>query len=196
MSTKEKEESNEEPCQTTPKIDQDEETYKISECVDEHGNFIERPPAVHRRLMGRIDWHVLPWISILHWIGTLARGDIGKARLFGLEEDLHMVGTDFNIALLMFSVTHIIFEIPSNMLLKKVKPSIWLPGILSFSDCLIVALALGGGLSTMVSGWSQNLGDLITCRLFMGLFQAGLFPGCIYLISMWYKRDESTPHEE
>lgn len=132
MSTKEKEESNEEPCQTTPKLGQDEETYKISEYVDEHGNFIEHLPAEHRRLMGRIDWHVLPWISMLYWIGSLERGNIGKARLFGLEEDLHMVGADYNLALLMFSVTHIIFEIPSNLLLKKVKPSIWLPSILFF----------------------------------------------------------------
>jgi len=28
------------------------------------------------------------------------------------------------------------------------------------------------------------------CRLLLGLFEAGFFPGCVYLISCWYTRFE------
>jgi MFS family permease len=32
--------------------------------------------------------------------------------------------------------------------------------------------------------------DIVVCRLLLGLFEAGFFPGCVYLISCWYTRFE------
>lgn len=44
----------------------------------------------------------------------------------GLKEDLNIEkGTKYNTALTIFFVPYIIFEIPSNILLKKFKPHIW-----------------------------------------------------------------------
>lgn len=161
--------------------------------VNQDGQFIELPPAEQRRLMRKIDWHLVPWVALLHWLSALDLSILGKARLFGLESDLHMAGTDFNVVVLMFSISHILFELPSNLLLRRVRPSIWLPSIFLPLHRLIVALAMGWGLVTMVTGWAQNMGDLVVCRLFTGFFEAGLFPGAIYLISTWYRRDESGP---
>jgi MFS family permease len=48
----------------------------------------------------------------------------------------------------------------------------------------------GWGVTTMTMGWTQDLRGLIVCRVFLGVFEAGLLPGCIYIVSMWYKRDE------
>jgi hypothetical protein len=161
--------------------------------VDQQDQFIELPPAAMRRFMRKIDWHLIPWVALLHWLSGLDLGIIGKARLFGLENDLHMAGTDFNVAVLTLAITHILFELPSNLLLTKVKPSIWLPCIFISLRNLIVALALGVGVATMTTGWTKNLSDLVVCRLFSGFFEAGIAPGTVYLISTWYKRDESAP---
>lgn len=30
----------------------------------------------------------------------------------------------------------------------------------------------------------------MTARLFLGIFEAGMFPGCLFLISAWYRRHE------
>jgi len=46
------------------------------------------------------------------------------------------------------------------------------------------------GIATMGQGLVKNLNGLIAMRFLVGLFEAGLFPGCIYLISMYYKRYE------
>jgi hypothetical protein len=102
--------------------------------VDQDGNFIELPPAKHRRLMWRIDLHLVPIVAILYWLSGMDSSDLSKGRLFGLEKDLHMAGVDFNIAVLMYSVTHILFEIPSNLILRSVRPSIWLPCTLLFIE--------------------------------------------------------------
>ena len=62
----------------------------------------------------------------------LIRINIGNARIQGLEKDLHMKGQDYSIALFMFFIPYILLEVPSNILLKKVRPSVWLSGIMFF----------------------------------------------------------------
>lgn len=41
-------------------------------------------------------------------------------------EDLDMTGHDYNIALFIFFIPYIIFEVPSNIIIKRVAPSTWL----------------------------------------------------------------------
>jgi MFS family permease len=42
----------------------------------------------------------------------------------------------------------------------------------------------------MAQGLVQSFGGLVAMRFLIGLFEAGFFPGCVYLISMYYKRYE------
>lgn len=59
-------------------------------------------------------------------INFLCRVNISNAAILGLQEDLHITkGTKYNTALVIFFVPYIIFEIPSNILLKKFKPHVW-----------------------------------------------------------------------
>lgn len=54
------------------------------------------------------------------------RVNISNAAVLGLKEDLDIVhGTKYNTALTIFFVPYILFEIPSNVLLKKLKPHVW-----------------------------------------------------------------------
>lgn len=105
--------------------------------------------------------------------------NIGNARIQGLEADLNMSGNDYNIVVFTFFVTYILFEVPCNILLKKTKPSAFL------------SLIIGAcGIITIGQGVTKSLGGLVACRVLIGLFEAGFVPGCIYLISMFYKRHE------
>jgi hypothetical protein len=96
---------------------------------EEQNEFVSRPPAFERRLLRKIDWHIVPSIALLYWLLNLSESQLGKAKIFGLVTDLHLTGVDFNIAAVAFSVPHIIFAIPSNLILKHVKPRIWLSSI-------------------------------------------------------------------
>lgn len=51
--------------------------------------------------------------------------NIGNAAIFGLKEDLNLGGVEYNVALTIFFIPYILFEIPSNLILKKVRPRIW-----------------------------------------------------------------------
>ncbi|KAK6543427.1 hypothetical protein TWF694_000174 [Orbilia ellipsospora] len=134
-----------------------------------------------KRLMAKIDFRVVPVLCILYLLAFLDRVNIGNAALYGLKQDLGIVdGTKYNTVLTIFFVPYILFEIPSNMILKKFKPHIWL------SACMFLF-----GTMTVCMGFTKNYGDILAVRFFLGLFEAGMFPGCFYLLACWYKRSEA-----
>ncbi|CAF0779377.1 unnamed protein product [Rotaria sordida] len=46
------------------------------------------------------------------------------------------------------------------------------------------------GIVMTLMGLVNSYGSLIACRLFLGAFEAGLFPGVNFYLSSWYKRCE------
>ncbi|KAL2134265.1 hypothetical protein VTI74DRAFT_632 [Chaetomium olivicolor] len=136
--------------------------------------------TTERRIVTKIDLHIIPFVIVLYLMAFLDRVNIANARAFGLEKDLGMAGTQYNTALVIFFVPYILFEVPSNILLKHFSPRVWL------SICCI-----GFGAVTTFQGLVQNYGGLLTTRFFLGLFESVMFPGCFYLLSSWYRREEA-----
>jgi len=109
----------------------------------------------------------------------LTGGNIGNAKIEGLVEDLNMTGDQFNWCLTVFFFTYAAFEVPSNLLLKKLRPSRWLPFIM-----------VSWGIVMTLMGIVQNYTGLLIARIFLGVTEAGLFPGVAYYLTMWYCRHE------
>ncbi|THH08867.1 hypothetical protein EW145_g2423 [Phellinidium pouzarii] len=102
-----------------------------------------------RRLMRRIDLALLPWLSFLYLLSYLDRASIGNAR------------------------------VPSNIILKNTKPSIWLSTIMILWGAMMI-----------IQGLVHNYGGLVAVRWMLGVFEAGFYPGAIYCLSHWYRRNE------
>lgn len=45
-------------------------------------------------------------------------------------------------------------------------------------------------MSVTFAGFCTSFGGLVTSRVFIGFFEAGMFPGCLFLIGSWYRRHE------
>lgn len=73
----------------------------------------------------------------------------------------------------------VLFEIPSNIVLKLTTPRIWLP-----------TLMLAWGIVATLLGVCTNFAGFTVARFFLGVTEAGLFPGVVFYMSMWYKRAE------
>ncbi|OCL01695.1 MFS general substrate transporter [Glonium stellatum] len=147
--------------------------------LDKRSDSIQHDPAAEKRLLLKCDLYVLPPLFVLFLLAFLDRTNIGNARIQGLTTDLNMHGSDYNIALFIFFIPYILFEIPSNIIIKRVAPSTWLSAIMIL-----------WGIATIGQGLVNTFGGLVACRVLVGFFEAGLFPGCVYLISMYYKRFE------
>ncbi|KAJ7066454.1 MFS general substrate transporter [Mycena amicta] len=132
-----------------------------------------------RKLMRKIDLALIPWLSFLYLLSFLDRTSIGNAKLYNLEADLHITDKQYLIALTVFFFSYAIFEVPSNVFLKRLRPSIWLS-----------LLMLLWGIMMTVQGLVHNFGGLVGMRWMLGMFEAGLFPGVTFYLSCWYKRSE------
>ncbi|XXG99233.1 hypothetical protein Hte_005570 [Hypoxylon texense] len=121
------------------------------------------------KLLRKIDLHVLPIFV-----------NVSNALTLGLPAELGLEGQQPNIALTIFFVPYVIFEIPSNFLMKKLSPRVWLSGCILCFGIIMVA-----------QGFVKNYGGLLATRFFLGLCEAGIFPGSFYLISFWYKKEEA-----
>ncbi|KAG8528623.1 uncharacterized protein KY384_006310 [Bacidia gigantensis] len=128
----------------------------------------------------KMDLHLIPMLALLYLLSFLDRGNIGNAKIEGLVESLHMSGPQYNWTLTVFFFTYAAFEVPSNLLLKRLRPSIWLPTIM---------VAWGTVMTLM--GIVQNFKGLLIARLFLGVTEAGLYPGVAYYITLWYVRTEA-----
>ncbi|PWN47220.1 MFS general substrate transporter [Violaceomyces palustris] len=138
------------------------------------------PPGIdEKKLVRKIDWALIPFLSLLYLLSFLDRSAIGNAKLYGLEKELKLTDEQYNLCLTIFFFPYALFEVPSNILLKKLRPSVWFP--------LITFLV---GVCMMSQGLVNNYGGLMTARFFLGVTEAGLFPGVNALLSGWYKRNE------
>jgi len=52
-----------------------------------------------------------------------------------MTDDLNMSSDQYSIALVVFFITYVFFEVPSNMILAKTRPSIFLPTIMFLWVC-------------------------------------------------------------
>lgn len=55
----------------------------------------------------------------------ISRVNISNALTMNMPSELHLVGQQRNIALTIFFVPYVLFEIPSNILLKRFSPHVW-----------------------------------------------------------------------
>ncbi|KAL2843345.1 major facilitator superfamily domain-containing protein [Aspergillus pseudoustus] len=158
--------------------------FSHSEAMIEHATFqsnAETPPLIDEaKVLRKMDLHLIPILSLLYLLCFLDRGNIGNAKIEGLLDDLHMTGAQYNMCLTVFFITYSTFELPSNLVLKRLRPSIWLPTIM-----------IGVGVVMTLMGIVRNYHGLLIARIFLGVAEAGLYPGVAFYITMWYCRHEA-----
>ncbi|KAK3940242.1 major facilitator superfamily domain-containing protein [Diplogelasinospora grovesii] len=136
-------------------------------------------PAAEKRLLWKLDLTIFPILYIVYMMSFLDRINISNARIQGLPKDIDLSGNRFNIALFVYFIPYILLEVPSNMLIRRVRPSWYLGGLM-----------FCWGIINMCMGFIKTYEALVVLRFFLGVFEAGVLPGIIYLTSMYYKRHE------
>ncbi|KAH9919553.1 MFS general substrate transporter [Fomitopsis serialis] len=134
-------------------------------------------PAQQKKLWRKVDIRIVPILSVMYLCCYLDRGTIGNAKLQGLMTQLDLTGNRYNIALTFFYIPYCLFDPPANLILKRLRPSIWLPGI-----------TVAWGLVLALMGLVKSYPQLVGARLCLGIAEAGIFPGVTYFMTLWYPR--------
>ena len=92
---------------------------------------------------------------------------------------IKQAGDQYLTTLSVYFIGYVLFEVPSNIILKLTTPQLWLP-----------TLTLIWGIVCTLMGLTQNFPGLLAVRFFLGVTESGFFPGVAYYLSMWYKRNE------
>lgn len=155
-------------------------------------------PKEERALLRKLDRWIVPPVMLLYLFSFLDRVNIGngkfplcktllsynqltltQARLYYMEEDLGLVGNQYQIAVSLLFVTYIASELPSNLVIKKFTPSRWL----SF-------ITTGWGIVATLTGIVQGFKGLVACRIILGALEGGLFPGLTVYLTLFYTKKE------
>ncbi|KXN83674.1 hypothetical protein AN958_00815 [Leucoagaricus sp. SymC.cos] len=139
----------------------------------------EARKKLERRFLLKLDLRMSIMV-IIYILNYIDRNNAGAARLRGFEADLNLHGQQFATLLSILYVGYIIMQIPSNMFLNWIgKPSLYLP------VCMII-----WGMISCLTGVTHNFVGALLTRFFLGFVEAAFFPGALFLLSKWYKRNE------
>lgn len=139
-------------------------------------------PEEERKLVWKIDFRVFPMLCLVFALSLLDRTNISSAYIAGLAEDLRLdIGARYNIALLIFFPGYALFELPSNYVIRRIGARYWLSGLI-----------IAWGACVLGMGFLHDWRILTVLRAFLGVFEAGLFPGAIFLIGSWYRQFETA----
>jgi MFS family permease len=106
---------------------------------------------------------------------------IANAKVAGMMKDLHLSSDEYSLAIIIFFISYILFEIPSNLILSKTRPSLYLPAMMTLWGAVACCMAA-----------VKNVQSLLALRFVLGLLEAGFPPGVSLLLSSWYKKGEQA----
>ncbi|KAK0435180.1 major facilitator superfamily domain-containing protein [Armillaria borealis] len=136
-------------------------------------------PKTEARLLRKIDSFLIPMLGALYFVCFLDRGNIGNAKVAGMDIDLGLVGNQYGAAVSVVYVTYVVFEPVYAVLLKVLTPRI----VLSVSTIIFGAL-------TIATPFSGSYGPLMAIRVLLGWAEAGTFPCIVTYLTMTYRREE------
>ncbi|KAK8100392.1 major facilitator superfamily domain-containing protein [Apiospora kogelbergensis] len=162
---------------STPDPVADEKAASIQE-GDYSGAHRKTDPA-EIKLVRKLDLWIMPTLWLMYWLNYLDRNAITLARLNGLEEDLKLEAYEYNTAISILFVGYILGQIPSNMLITRLRPSWYMGGFM-------MAWAVVSTLTAI----SKDYTGLVLTRFFLGVVEAPYYPGALYILSIFYTRKE------
>ncbi|OWO99457.1 pantothenate transporter [Marssonina coronariae] len=137
-------------------------------------------PAEEAALVRKLDLRIIPMMSIVFALSLVDRANTSAAYISGMGVDLEMTtGNRYSVVLLLFFPTYAVFELPSNLLIRRVGARIWL-------SLLVICF----GLVVLGMGFVRSWRIMAVMRALLGIAEAGQLPGCIYLVASWYRTFE------
>ncbi|KAH8671441.1 major facilitator superfamily transporter [Xylariales sp. PMI_506] len=142
---------------------------------------VEYDVARIERVYKKLDRRIIPAFWILYFLCSAIRSNIGLAQTMNASSGhdlgtvLHLTSKDISTALALFYVSYVVFDMPSNLILSKLGPRVWMARI-------VFAVGVIGTCFTAVrAAWSVKL-----LRFLLGVVIAGMWPGMSYYLTLFY----------
>jgi ACS family tartrate transporter-like MFS transporter len=124
--------------------------------------------------------HLLPLLFLLYIVAYLDRINVGFAAL-DMNRELGLSSEQYGLLSGIFFWGYFLFEVPSNLILHRVGARTWIARIL-----------LTWGVVAVLTGFVQNAPQLYVARFFLGVAEAGFYPGILYYLSFWFRQRQQA----
>ncbi|GAB3277510.1 MFS transporter [Sinomonas notoginsengisoli] len=118
--------------------------------------------------------HLMPMLVILYFVAFLDRTNVGFAEA-ALRVDRGVSDGAFALGAGIFFIGYALFEVPSNLLLKRFGARFWLARI-----------AITWGIVAAAFAFTTDDTMFTALRFLLGVTEAGLFPGVIMFLAEWF----------
>jgi sugar phosphate permease len=127
-----------------------------------------------RRLYRKIAWRLIPFLCFCYLAAYLDRINVGFAKL-QMAEQLQLSEAAFGLGAGLFFVGYILFEVPSNLILKRVGARVW-----------IARIMITWGVLSACTMLVTTPGQFYLVRFLLGIAEAGFLPGVLYYLTLWF----------
>ena len=127
-----------------------------------------------RRLYRKVAWRLIPFLCCCYLAAYLDRINVGFAKL-QMADQLQLSDAAFGLGAGLFFVGYILFEVPSNLILKRVGARVWIARIM-------VSWGVLSACTLLVTTPAQ----FYVLRLLLGIAEAGFLPGVLYYLTLWF----------
>jgi len=86
-------------------------------------------PTLEKTVTRKVFWRIIPFTFILYVISYIDRANIGYAAL-QMNKELALTSEAFGFAAGIFFIGYFLFEVPSNVMMGKYGPRVWIARIL------------------------------------------------------------------
>ncbi|KAF8168136.1 MFS general substrate transporter [Crassisporium funariophilum] len=130
-------------------------------------------------LRRKFDVYLLPPLAFMYLCNALDKGNVGNAKTDGWDKDIHLVGNQYYLLVMIFYVPFCLFGTPISLLVKKYSAARVLP-----------LMMIGFGSMSLFAGVARNFSQIFAIRFFLGIFESAMLPGVVFYLSTFYKRNE------
>ncbi|WP_295453669.1 MFS transporter [uncultured Thiodictyon sp.] len=133
---------------------------------------------IARETLKQITWRLIPALCLLYIVAYLDRINIGFAAL-QMNQDLQLSAVAYGTGAGLFFLGYVLFEIPSNLILQRLGPRVW-----------IARIMVSWGLISMLMATTRSEQGFYVLRFLLGVAEAGFFPGIILYLTAWFPARE------
>ncbi|PGH23664.1 hypothetical protein AJ80_02270 [Polytolypa hystricis UAMH7299] len=156
-----------------------DEAMKAFEGLD--GQPIVLTEADNKRLLRRIDWHLMPLMCMVYSLNYLDKAVLTFAGVMGVQEDLNLKGDNFQWLGSIFHIGFLLWEYPSTLLLQR------LPLAKYTGACILL-----WGLVTAALAGTKDFAGAAANRFLLGALESAVTPAFVLITSQWYTKYEQT----
>jgi ACS family tartrate transporter-like MFS transporter len=130
------------------------------------------------KVFAKCAWRLIPFMGLLYLINYVDRTNVGFAALT-MNADLSFSPAVFGLGAGIFFFGYALFQVPANLILERLGARRW-----------VFCILLTWGVLSASTALVQTPTSFYLVRFFLGIAEAGFFPGMLLYLTYWFPRTE------